>query len=242
MKLLIRTGQLAFVFSCILVTMTGCSSGTSSSGSNSAADANAYSGKTLADWREQFDEIITLLTLDESDQDRLKQIFETHSKTLQEWYARHGQDLAEAEKKMFDAAKEKRLSEFRKYKAQASSLRDEGMKLHDRFDEAVEQSLPQQKRFEWYAHRNVQRLTRHIESLALSDDQMERLKQQALSAVLESESERSPEQAGYAKLLSWFKSRLLTAEQKTKFEGLLKKKPLSFVYSRHRISRMKSSK
>ena len=189
-----------------------------------------YSGKSLDGWKTQYDEMVSQLNLDDQESAKLKSAFESKLKPVKEWYAENGDRLAGLESKMKSALKEKSLSKMREFKSKATALRDEVLKLHEKYDQAIEDALSDEKRWKWFAHNNVQRIVKNGESLELSDSQIEKMYQIAYDAVVAAKSEHSPEQKGYGKLLDQFKSKVLNASQKKSFDALLKRKPLSFMY------------
>ena len=178
------------------------------------------SGKSLDNWKNVFDEMTTVLNLNEVDQKQLRAAFEQRVLTLQTWYAENGEKVAQADAEAFRAMESKDLSRLRQLKKEITPLKNEVMKLHEAMDNAVLNALDESKRYQWQGYRLASRLMQLCEPIEVTNDQRQQIMQMGVRVAESVKEKPVPQSAGFMELEKLVESKVFTLEQRESYSKI----------------------
>jgi hypothetical protein len=211
----------AAVAAALLLLAVACSSSDRQDGGDAPARL-----AVADDWTADYNQMVETLKLSPEDSGRLKSAFETRQQAIVDWMSANGDRLSDLEGEMAAAARARNLSEVDRIKSQAQPLRDELRGLIAARQQAVREALSPPQRAAWEGHQLAERILKLMTTLSLSADQVAAIRQEAVAAARAAATETNPQAAGFLQLERGVEARVLTAQQRTAYEGIKKKNPL----------------
>ncbi len=218
---------------CLALTIGACSpsakNDSSNSGDSDPSKSNAAETKqnkikkSLDEWKIVFAEMQQVLELSNDESEKLKQTFEHQVNLLKQWYDENGAKIAEGDRQIRDAARDRNLAAVRKIQQEVGAVKRKGMAMHAAMDAAVLQALSESHRHRWLGHRLAARFLQLTEPLKLSDEQKTQINQLAIDAAKQTSSTPNPQAAGFLELEKKAEAQVLNATQKSDYAAIKKR-------------------
>ncbi len=177
-------------------------------------------------WTAEYEQISAVLELSDQEKSKLKAAFEARAEALTQWWTEKGAKLAQFERQMKRAAKDRDLTGFRRATAKAKPLRNELGRLLKTHRSNILEALSPEYRLKWDAHQVSERILDLMQPLNLSDQQITQVRTEALSTVRASVNKPNPRAAAYMKLELTVERSVLTTEQRQAYQEIKKKNSL----------------
>lgn len=193
-------------------------------------DDVAPSDDANPDWTAEYDAMAAALELSAEEVAALQDAFRRREEVVGGWLAQNGARLRELEQEMKSAARRRDLSTVQRVKAEATPLRTQLRDLIASHQADIHATLTPDNRLQWDAHQLAERLLELMETLELTPEQIDQIRDAALTAAQAKANEPNPAAAGYLHLEKSVEAGVLTPAQQGRFNQIKQKKPLRSLY------------
>ncbi|MEQ9069943.1 MAG: hypothetical protein RLO18_24640, partial [Gimesia chilikensis] len=123
-----------------------------------SSDGDGYTGESLDTWTAVFEEMRQVLEMSPDETQRLNQTMQTHVQEIKAFYEEHGPTIAQADRDVKQAAKNRDLARLREITRAVKPLREQANVMFEDMDAAVLAALSDPNQVDWKAHRLTARL------------------------------------------------------------------------------------
>jgi hypothetical protein len=187
-------------------------------------------------WESEHSEMVSVLTLDPADAQRLRAVFESREAELGGWITgERGTKLIELETELRDAATNSQLTETRLIIAQATPLRREFEALVNTHKTKILNALTPTQQKQWQGHQLAEKLLALMKPLILDPAQQQQIRTAAAQAITRHEVapkgiRDAPTAAAFLQLEQWVEEKILSQAQRQNYAPIKGKKALRSLY------------
>ncbi len=214
---------------CLLVVCLACGADNQTGSSVTEEEILQAQEQRLGDWQSDYDEMVTALGLDAESQASLESAFLERDRRLRNWFdGPKGRRLIELEALLAKEAQNRDLQSVRSITAEGKPLRAEVRDLIKASDEEVLAVLTPEQRGAWDGYLLSKRLLELMESLELSPEQIEALRDNAPRFLDQAKQagEPNPPAAAFLQYERWAERQVLDPVQQGMYAGTKRENPL----------------
>ena len=217
----------------VLVLSMGCGAGNSeSAGAGNpqgvSAESVAYGSKTLDRLEQEYQQMLDVLQLNETEAKALEEVHRLHLGNLQSWFADNGPEIAALRRMARRAAEQRDLAKLKRMdaeggKQQAAEWAAEEKELLQTYQRELEAALTEEQTLRWQAHVVAEQLLEWLQPLNVGPEQVQAIREEAVEVIAQLDQQQRKETwrgHGTANLEKRFGSDLINGDQKLEYENL----------------------
>lgn len=212
-----------------LAFLVACGGNSDESNSTGSPDKGTATASPVDDWRPEFDEMASALSLQGPERDALEAAFQSRDQKLRDWLeSPDGTRFLKLEDELREATADRDLGRVRSITDRAGPLRRNFETMIESTQRDILASLSPEKQREWDMYQLYMKLYELMEPVGLSEEQKSRLREATFDFLRRAHQngEPNPMAAAFLEYERWAEISVLDSTQRGMYQAIKKENPL----------------